>query len=121
MPYDTFYNVPSILVSCLLTHTLSIMANRYISTLSAVRKDDIDTVGGKGANLGELAGKGFPVPAGFVVSAEAYSLFFSSLRLQKILLSLKDEKKENLVRSCGVIRNTITNASFPGELAESIL
>ena len=121
MPYDTFYNVPSILVSCLLTHTLSIMANRYISTLSAVRKDDIDTVGGKGANLGELAGKGFPVPAGFVVSAEAYSLFFSSLRLQKIVLSLKDEKKENLVRSCGVIRNTITNASFPGELAESIL
>ncbi|MCW5211716.1 hypothetical protein VU04_02265 [Desulfobulbus sp. TB] len=97
------------------------MANRYISTLSAVRKDDIDTVGGKGANLGELAGKGFPVPAGFVVSAEAYSLFFSSLRLQKNLLSLKDEKKENLVRSCGVIRNTITNAIFPGELAESIL
>ena len=127
MPYDTFYNVPSILVSCLvsclLTHTLSlsIMANRYISILSAVRKDDIDTIGGKGANLGELAGKGFPVPAGFVVSAEAYSLFFSSLRLQKILRSLKDDKKENLVRSCGVIRNTITNASFPGELAESIL
>jgi pyruvate,water dikinase len=97
------------------------MANRYISTLSAVRKEDINKVGGKGANLGELAGKGFPVPSGFVVSAEAYSLFFASLRLQKVLRSLQKANKEELSRACGVIRNTITNASFPGELAESIL
>ncbi len=97
------------------------MANRYISTLSAVRKEDINRVGGKGANLGELAGKGFPVPSGFVVSAEAYSLFFASLRLQKLLHSLDKANKEELSRTCGVIRNTITNASFPGELAESIL
>jgi pyruvate,water dikinase len=97
------------------------MANRYISTLSAVRKEDINKVGRKGANLGELAGKGFPVPSGFVVSAEAYSLFFASLRLQKVLRSLHKAKKEELSRACGVICNTITNASFPDELAESIL
>ncbi len=97
------------------------MANRYISTLSAVRKDNINRVGGKGANLGELAGKGFPVPSGFVVSAEAYSLFFASLRLQKVVCSLHKANKEELSRACGVIRNTITNASFPGALAESIL
>ncbi|MCW5208691.1 hypothetical protein VU10_00435 [Desulfobulbus sp. US1] len=97
------------------------MTNRYISTLSAVRKNDINRVGGKGANLGELAGKGFPVPSGFVVSAEAYSIFFTSLRLQKILHSLNKAGKNELSRACGVIRNTITNASFPGELAESIL
>ncbi|MDU9049356.1 MAG: PEP/pyruvate-binding domain-containing protein [Candidatus Electrothrix sp. Rat3] len=97
------------------------MTNRYISTLSAVRRNDINRVGGKGANLGELAGKGFPVPSGFVVSAEAYSIFFESLRLQKILLSLNKAGKNELSRACGVIRNTITNASFPGELAECIL
>uniref|UniRef100_UPI0040563812 PEP/pyruvate-binding domain-containing protein n=1 Tax=Candidatus Electrothrix sp. TaxID=2170559 RepID=UPI0040563812 len=92
-----------------------------ISTLSAVRKKDITRVGGKGANLGELAGEGFPIPSGFVVSAEAYSIFFASLRLQKLLHSLNKANKEELSRVCGVIRNTITNASFPGELAESIL
>ncbi|MGB5684651.1 MAG: PEP/pyruvate-binding domain-containing protein [Candidatus Electrothrix sp.] len=97
------------------------MTNRYISTLSAVRKNDINRVGGKGANLGELAGKGFPVPSGFVVSAEAYNIFFTSLRLQKILHSLNKAGENELSRACGVIRNTITNASFPGELAESIL
>ncbi|CAK8713112.1 PEP-utilizing enzyme, mobile domain [Candidatus Electrothrix aarhusensis] len=97
------------------------MTNRYISTLSAVRKDDINRVGEKGANLGELAGKGFPVPSGFVVSAEAYRIFFTSLRLQKILHSLNKAGAKELSKACGVIRNTITNASFPGELAESIL
>ncbi|MCI5138117.1 MAG: hypothetical protein D3922_06800, partial [Candidatus Electrothrix sp. AR1] len=107
--------------TCPPTHNIFTMANRYISTLSAIRKNDINRVGGKGANLGELAGKGFPVPSGFVVSAEAYSIFFTSLRLQKILHSLNKAGKNELSRACGVIRNTITNASFPGELAESIL
>lgn len=34
--------------------------------------DDVASVGGKGANLGELTGAGFPVPDGFVVTVEAY-------------------------------------------------
>jgi len=29
--------------------------------------DDLDKVGGKGANLGELLSKGFPVPAGPII------------------------------------------------------
>ncbi|MCI5209239.1 MAG: hypothetical protein D3910_10695 [Candidatus Electrothrix sp. ATG2] len=107
--------------TCPPTHNIFTMTNRYISRLSAVRRNDINRAGGKGANLGELAGKGFPIPPGFVVSAEAYSIFFASLRLQKNLQSLKNTGKGELRRACGVIRNTITNASFPGELAESIL
>jgi pyruvate,water dikinase len=34
---------------------------------------DIASVGGKGANLGELVGAGFPVPPGFVVTAAGYT------------------------------------------------
>jgi pyruvate,water dikinase len=33
---------------------------------------DVDEVGGKGANLGELTRAGFPVPTGFVVTSSAY-------------------------------------------------
>ena len=33
---------------------------------------DVDTAGGKGANLGELTRAGFPVPEGFIVTTEAY-------------------------------------------------
>jgi pyruvate,water dikinase len=36
---------------------------------------DVAFAGGKGANLGRLAGAGFPVPAGFVVGATAYGAF----------------------------------------------
>lgn len=36
------------------------------------RAVDVARVGGKGANLGELAAGGFPVPGGFVVTASAY-------------------------------------------------
>lgn len=40
--------------------------------LGACGAGDVATVGGKGANLGELASVGFAVPGGFVVTADAY-------------------------------------------------
>jgi rifampicin phosphotransferase len=41
--------------------------------LRAVRRGDLELVGGKAANLGELLFAGFPVPNGFVVSTDAYA------------------------------------------------
>ena len=46
---------------------------RLITPISAVRRHDVELVGGKGANLGELLQGGFPVPDGFIVSTEAYA------------------------------------------------
>ena len=43
-----------------------------IRTLNSLRAVDVLVAGGKGANLGELTYAGFPVPAGFVVTAGAY-------------------------------------------------
>ena len=45
---------------------------RGIVDLSEVGLGDVALVGGKGANLGEMIAAGFPVPPGFVVTAEAY-------------------------------------------------
>jgi pyruvate,water dikinase len=42
--------------------------------LDDIKKDDTALVGGKGANLGELMRAGFPVPDGFVVTADAFDL-----------------------------------------------
>ena len=47
-----------------------------------VTKKDIPTVGGKGANLGELTNAGIPVPPGFIVTATAY---FDFLKQTKIM------------------------------------
>lgn len=43
-----------------------------VSWFDEVAKGDHATVGGKGANLGELARAGLPVPPGYVVTAESY-------------------------------------------------
>ena len=43
-----------------------------IAWLDELGKDSVAVAGGKGANLGELARAGFPVPPGFVVTAPAY-------------------------------------------------
>ena len=37
-----------------------------------IDKNDVQFVGGKGANLGELYNANIPVPYGFVVTAQAY-------------------------------------------------
>lgn len=43
-----------------------------IAWLRELRGRDVEVAGGKGANLGELAAAGLPVPDGFVVTAAAY-------------------------------------------------
>ncbi len=43
-----------------------------IRWFDSIRLDDAPSVGGKGANLGELTAGGLPVPPGFVITGEAY-------------------------------------------------
>lgn len=47
----------------------------YIKDFSQVGRGDLEEAGGKGANLGELARAGFPVPPGFVLTTAAYQDF----------------------------------------------
>lgn len=44
-----------------------------VAPLADFGADDLATVGGKGANLGELIRAGLPVPPGFVVTTDAYT------------------------------------------------
>jgi pyruvate,water dikinase len=46
--------------------------NRSIAWFAELGRGDALIAGGKGANLGELTRGGFPVPPGFVVTADAY-------------------------------------------------
>ena len=46
-----------------------------ISFFKDIDKDDLPSVGGKGANLGEMWKAGFPVPNGFAVTVESYNIF----------------------------------------------
>ena len=49
-----------------------------VQPLTAIRHGDVSTVGGKGANLGEMIAAGFPVPPGFVLPIDAYLQFYEA-------------------------------------------
>jgi hypothetical protein len=57
-------------------------AMSVVKELSEIGAADAVSAGGKGANLGELTGAGFPVPGGFTVLREGYwaAMGFSGIR-----------------------------------------
>ena len=48
-----------------------------------LRKEDVPTVGGKCANLGEMLQAGIPVPPGFAITAQAYEKFITETGIAK--------------------------------------
>jgi pyruvate,water dikinase len=64
--------------------------------LEEIRKEDIISVGGKGASLGEMASIGLPVPKAFVVTAQAFRRFLVETGIEtKIFASYKDLNVED--------------------------
>src|SRR3990172_5294584 len=47
-------------------------AQPLVAFFKDIDKSDLSSVGGKGANLGEMTKAGFPVPAGFAITVLAY-------------------------------------------------
>jgi phosphoenolpyruvate synthase/pyruvate phosphate dikinase len=53
-------------------------ATQYVRWFGDLSRQDVQLVGGKGANLGEMTRAGLPVPPGFVVSVDAYRRFYEA-------------------------------------------
>ena len=78
-------------------------------------------VGGKGANLGEMTRAGFPVPNGFVVTAEAYFHFLKETgigpAIAKAVRGFDPEDSKRLNALSKVIKRHILSAKMPAEIA----
>lgn len=89
-----------------------------------VDKFDTALVGGKGANLGEMINAGFPVPYGFIVTANAYFYFLDKNNLRpKINQILKNIDYENptvLHEVSKNIKNLIMNSHIPENILKII-
>jgi len=89
-----------------------------------VDKDNVALVGGKGANLGEMAQAGFPVPPGFIVTANAYYYFLEKNQLRsqiKDVLKIIDvQDPDQLLKAHKLIKEIILKAKFPLDLAKEI-
>ncbi|MDO8507531.1 MAG: phosphoenolpyruvate synthase [bacterium] len=98
---------------------------KNILWFSEVGKDDGKYVGGKGANLGELTNAGFPVPGGFIVTAQAYFDFLGKTdlksKISEILKGLNVEDSKDLQDRAVKVQELIKKADFPEDLAHEIV
>jgi pyruvate,water dikinase len=90
-----------------------------------VGSGDVELVGGKGANLGELAGAGFPVPDGFVVTAPAYLRAMDDQgvrdRLRATIAQADVADPAVLASTSAKLQQLVREAGVPADLRRAII
>lgn len=101
------------------------MGQKFVVWFGQVDKDDIALVGGKGANLGEMTKAGFPVPPGFIVTANAYRHFLDVThirsKMETALHGLDVSDSKMLENASKTVRALITRSEFPREIANEVI
>ncbi len=105
------------------------MAASYILSFNALGRDDVATVGGKNASLGEmirnLTAVGVKVPDGFATTAQAYRDFLLheglAQRIADALEGLDVEDLTRLTQTGAQIREWILATPFPQQLQTEVL
>jgi phosphohistidine swiveling domain-containing protein len=81
----------------------------------------VSKVGGKGANLIALTAAGFPVPGGFVVTADAYVLFLETVPwLESELGHLDFADPHRLHGQCEALQARLKQVSMPNPVQDAI-
>lgn len=97
----------------------------YIKYLEDITKHDVHFAGGKGANLGEMFRKGFPVPPAFVITTKAYEEFLTKNQIireiEEKLKGINFENFENLESKVSEIQKLIVSCKIPDEVRNEIL
>ena len=98
----------------------SINDTKFVLPFAAVHRDMLALVGGKAANLGEMAGAGLPVPPGFCITTAAYQLVASQSGLE-VLLAEKAASPADDASLAEAARARLLAASIPASVAEAIV
>ncbi|MDV0441890.1 phosphoenolpyruvate synthase [Methanorbis furvi] len=92
--------------------------------LNEIRKDDIPSVGGKGASLGEMTSIGLPVPQGFVVTAQAFRKFLQLTKLEDsifdILEKLNVDDNDALNSTADMVKEMVSSVKMPEQIKKEI-
>ena len=95
-----------------------------VRPFDSVRHADVPTVGGKGANLGEMTAAGLPVPPGFVLTIDAYEAFCNANELgPRITAELKGIAPDDtaaLSKVSSSLREVIDGGTMPDGLRAAI-
>ncbi len=97
---------------------------KAIVWFNEVGKDDVSSVGGKGANLGEMTNANIPVPPGFIVTANAYFDFLQETKItdniRTLLQPLDANNSKQLQQIAAKVKQVILDAAMPRKLADEI-
>ena len=92
--------------------------------LDEIGANDLESVGGKGASLGEMTAAGLPVPPGFVVSAGTYRSFIESTGIDEELFAAVDVDAEDstaLAEAEARAKELILETEMPEDIRQGIL
>src|SRR5271165_2971727 len=102
---------------------------KYIRFFDALRLEDVPTVGGKNASLGQmiadLSSQGIDVPFGFAITAEGYWHYLRENKLvepiKKVMDELTDYHQAAVLQRVGAtIRDLIVKGTMPDDLGQEI-
>ncbi len=85
-----------------------------------IRKDMIELVGGKGANLGELVSFGIRVPPGFVITSKSFKYFIEYNGLKSKIADALSSSSDSFEAS-DRIKSLIMESKMPEDLGQSIM
>jgi pyruvate,water dikinase len=105
--------------------TIADPSPRSVRWFADISAEDETSVGGKGANLGELTSAGFPVPGGFVVTAEAYLAAMEAGGVRDALVDastgVDTTDPEALAAASDTLMDLVRTAGMPDELARAVI
>jgi pyruvate, water dikinase len=97
----------------------------FVKWFSELSNKDIAIAGGKGASLAEMYKNKFPIPPGFVVTAQAYKYFIEKSglgnKIKEVLDGLDLEDTDALNDVSKKIREMFSGVEMPKELENSII
>ncbi|PIT84713.1 phosphoenolpyruvate synthase [Candidatus Micrarchaeota archaeon CG10_big_fil_rev_8_21_14_0_10_45_29] len=98
---------------------------KNIMWFSEIDKSNLAEVGGKGANLGEMARNKFPIPGGFVTTAGAYFKFIEQNGIAPFIKEMTERldvsQSDELSKASEMIKNRILSGEIPQDIRNDIL
>ncbi|MGV9745793.1 phosphoenolpyruvate synthase [Rhodococcus zopfii] len=99
--------------------------NVWVRPIETVSAGDAPTVGGKSANLGELTRAGFPVPAAFALTTDAYIDAMQAAgvraRLAAEAVPAADIDDATLIRTSAELAALVTDSPVPDDMRADIV
>ena len=92
----------------------------FVKGFSEILIADLPSVGGKGANLGEMTKEGLPVPPGFCITAKAYQYFINRTGIIQMIERLENLSQINNLAEVEPISKQMTEVILRTEIPKDL-